>query len=112
MARYIDKEKLSEELEQHFDVTRGEDGRLLYSDHMCTGEDCDDLLKLVNNLPTADVEEVKHGIWLDDIQKVTTVAGVEFNGFVGYRCSLCGRREPSKEPYCNCGAKMDGGKAE
>lgn len=69
-------------------------------------------LKRLAELEKADVEEVKHAHWLDDIQKVTTVAGVEFNGFVGYRCSLCGRREPSKEPYCNCGAKMDGGKAD
>lgn len=60
----------------------------------------------------ADFEEVKHGEWIDDIQKITTVAGVDFNGIVGYKCSLCGRREGSKEPYCNCGAKMDGVKEE
>lgn len=23
-----------------------------------------------------------------------------------YKCSVCGRRESVKEPYCNCGAKM------
>ena len=62
--------------------------------------------------PTADVVEVKHGHWVDDIQKITTVAGVEYHGLVGYKCSLCGRREGSKEPYCNCGAKMDGVKEE
>lgn len=22
-----------------------------------------------------------------------------------YKCSVCGRREPTKEPYCNCGAR-------
>lgn len=55
----------------------------------------------------ADFVEVKHGHWIDDIQKITTVAGVECNGIVGYKCSLCGRHEGSKEPYCNCGAKMD-----
>lgn len=59
MARYIDADLLVEKLEQHFDVMRDEDGRLLYSDHICTGEDCDDLLKLVNAMPTADVVEVK-----------------------------------------------------
>ena len=27
-----------------------------------------------------------------------------------YKCSICGRWEKSdKQPYCNCGAKMDGG---
>ena len=70
------------------------------------------VLKILENEPTADVVEVKHGHWIDDIQKITTVAGVECNGLVGYKCSLCGRREGSKEPYCNCGAKMDGVKEE
>ena len=23
-----------------------------------------------------------------------------------YKCSVCGRRESVKEPYCNCGVKM------
>lgn len=23
-----------------------------------------------------------------------------------YKCSVCGRREPVKEPYCHCGVKM------
>ena len=23
-----------------------------------------------------------------------------------YKCSACGRREATKEPFCNCGAKM------
>ena len=55
----------------------------------------------------ADFIEVKHGRWIDDIQTITTVAGVDYNGLVGYKCSICGRREGSKEPYCNCGAKMD-----
>lgn len=26
----------------------------------------------------------------------------------GWQCSVCGRYEPSKEPYCNCGADMRG----
>lgn len=25
----------------------------------------------------------------------------------GYTCSICGRTEKEKEPYCHCGAKMD-----
>ena len=72
----------------------------------------DDLVDVFAEIPAADVAEVKHGHWIDDIQKITTVAGVDFNGIVGYKCSLCGRREGSKEPYCNCGAKMDGVKEE
>ena len=52
--------------------------------------------------------EVKHGEWIDDMKVISTVAGVEMKALVGYRCSLCGRPELHKEPYCNCGAKMDG----
>lgn len=59
--------------------------------------------------PNADVVEVKHGEWLDVIEEINnTCAGIAFKGFVGYKCSLCGRQEIRKEPYCHCGAKMDG----
>ena len=52
-------------------------------------------------------EEI-HGEWL------TRAATHWVNGSFGigsymYECSLCGRQELQKEPYCNCGAKMDGG---
>lgn len=70
--------------------------------------------KLVNQLitkhPTADVEEVKHGYWIDNFEKTTTVAGITKEFVIGYKCSVCGRKEISKEPYCNCGAKMDNAK--
>ena len=72
----------------------------------CTGEKCRQYK------PTADMVEVKHGEWLDCVETGTTVAGIKVSGFVGYKCSLCGRYEGKKEPYCNCGAKMDGGKVD
>lgn len=54
-------------------------------------------------IPSADVEEVRHGEW-----EYYTI------GVTSYReCSVCGENSPSgfKSPYCpNCGAKMDGGK--
>ena len=64
----------------------------------------------IDNLPSADVEEVRHGEW-----KPNTVVVVQFpDEYVtmnnGWKCSLCGRTERQKEPYCHCGAKMDGGK--
>lgn len=77
--RYIDADLLVEKLEQHFDVMRDEDGKLLYSDHVCTGEDCDDLLKLVNALPTVDIEEVvyckecKYCVLMDDEKTLACV---------------------------------------
>ena len=64
--------------------------------------------KAIENMPTADVAEVRHGEWVFDF---------ELDGFNFYNCSVCGRQENllSKEstaeyfPYCHCGAKMDGG---
>ena len=67
---------------------------------------------LLQKQPNADVVEVKHGEWLDNIKVISTVGMANIKAFVGYRCSVCGREEVAKEPYCNCGAKMDGGKAE
>lgn len=67
-----------------------------------------------NNFPAADVEEVRHGKWL-----ISDYDGVR--GFVDgklvyinpcYKCSVCGRKESEKEPYCHCGAKMDGKEGE
>ena len=67
------------------------------------------LLKRLAELENADVVEVKHGEWIDNYEKITTLGGngVPKEYLCGYKCSLCGRTEIGKEPYCNCGAKMD-----
>lgn len=54
------------------------------------------------NAPTVDAESVRHGEWI-------STALVDQKGRViveQYKCSLCGRHEYRKEPYCHCGAKM------
>lgn len=88
-----------------------------YSEHCFNSNDSrgqdisDRILDDVVALPTADVVEVKHGEWLDNIERVSSVgAGITKDYAIGYKCSLCGRTEICKEPYCNCGAKMRGGK--
>lgn len=58
--------------------------------------------------PTVDAVEVRHGEWRfkeyseDTYTNLTRV----------YECSLCGRTieclNEADEPYCHCGAKMDG----
>ena len=62
-----------------------------------------DCIVQLKSLPTADVEEVKHGKWI-----------AHYNGSFKpiYRCSVCNERligysDPNKVPYCHCGAKMD-----
>lgn len=72
--------------------------------------DCQNYESIIKQAPTADVVEVRHGEWLKTTV-VTTYDGNRDEDIV-YRCSLCGRQEPIQEPYCNCGAKMDGKKYE
>lgn len=56
-----------------------------------------------NLIPAADVAPVVHARWIARSDK----------GIISmthpYMCSRCWRVEMDKEPYCNCGAKMDGG---
>ena len=57
----------------------------------------------LDDIPTADVTEVKHGHWINDGYAC---------GDTQWTCSVCGEYEfrAGKRPYCcNCGAKMDEG---
>lgn len=61
----------------------------------------------IKEIPSADVAPVRHGWWITK-QKKDTFAGYLYS----YECSECGRVEKCKEPYCHCGAKMDGGEVD
>ena len=52
---------------------------------------------------TVDAVEVVHGRWIEDY-----VYAEDPHDRLRYKCSVCGRTKEYKEPYCNCGAKMDG----
>lgn len=58
---------------------------------------------MVSKAPAADVAPVVHARWITRSDK----------GIISmthpYMCSRCWRVEMDKEPYCSCGAKMDGG---
>ena len=60
-------------------------------------------LQMLEEIPAADVAPVVHARWITRSDK----------GIISmthpYMCSRCCRVEMNKEPYCNCGAKMDGG---
>lgn len=61
---------------------------------------------LLMSEPTADVQEVKHGVWID------TEAYTNHYGHI-YECSNCHKEVADdfivKHTYClHCGAKMDG----
>ena len=71
-------------------------------DHQHTGEP-GRARKLIEGAPAADVALVRHGRWIKAEQYVD-----EDGIHTQVRCSLCGRYEDEREPYCNCGARMDG----
>ena len=105
MPRLIDADALASVLEEWeekaCDGTEndGSDGttRVLHPVPTTTAE----MIDLIAAQATIVAEPVKHGRWVPvKLTRRTTE----------YKCSICGRWErTNKEPYCNCGAKMDGG---
>lgn len=108
MARYIDAEKLSKQIEDTY-----LDGDSALRFHADSNGDTligkMQVLDIIFDQPDADVEEVRHGEWIPLIQRkhwadTETVS----TNVVGFYCSLCGAEEKFKYRYCHCGAKMDG----
>lgn len=68
----------------------------------------DGAMSVVDVAPTLDLAPVVHGEWLPLEEPQWNCFGLVT---IGFRCSECGREVPyNNEPYCHCGAKMDGGK--
>lgn len=63
----------------------------------------DEIIDALENIPSADVAPVVHGRW------ISFLGGDHIMPERYYRCSSCGRVESRRQPYCHCGAKMDGG---
>lgn len=79
MSRYIDAFKLKKKLRE---IRQ----RSITIDRM---------LKIIDEQPTADVQEVRRGNWFD-------------KGSLSCRCSECGCKSNRESNFCpNCGAKMD-----
>ena len=99
MAEYIERDKV---LEMSYCTEA-----LTYDNPLIDAKSVVDVQD-IEALPVADVEEVRHGMWLH-LGEVEVAKAV-------YACSLCDRIEctdiDNLEPYCHCGAKMDGGKEE
>ena len=75
MSDLISKSALIDALKVHFDSFFREDGELLYSDHICTSDDVVDLIKLVENQPTAyDIDRV-----VEEIKTLKEYALAEYN---------------------------------
>lgn len=101
MSRYIDAEKLKCSIDSETDS--------IFDWDMTIEELYYNLCKLVDDEPTADVQEVKRGYWIPERDPD------ENNRIQCFHCSVCdddfhyiGAFVATK--YCpNCGARMDGG---
>lgn len=62
--------------------------------------------RAIESIPAADVRSVVRGRWIEHYEPYS--AGEEMvEAQYGYECSICGRWEYEKEPFCNCGAMME-----
>lgn len=94
MSRYIDAEKLKCSIDSETDS--------IFDWDMTIEELYYNLCKLVDDEPTADVQEVKHGYWQNKYRSGTTIK----EGVVSSCCDMWNNR---KSQFCpNCGARMDG----
>lgn len=106
MDEYIKKNALYEKIAQLEELARNrylDTPSLYHPMYMTQLKERTFFKQIITYFPTADVEPVRHGRWIEKQEKDT------FAGYLySYECSECGRVKQRKEPYCpNCGAKMD-----
>ena len=95
MVKYVDCEKAKEMFNRYFHNLQGSEAQIL----LC------DMKQAFLELPTADVQEVRHGRWVNESRLMY--------GPISAQCSVCElfsgtwlRNAPYK--HCpHCGAKMD-----
>lgn len=100
MSRYIDADALVEDIKRR---------RLIFKDtievHEALSAQGKAIRRAIDEAPTADVQEVRHGHWIIRYSKNVDHLG-EFLKYEGDFCSICGEMGDGK--YCSeCGAKMD-----
>ena len=98
MSRYIDADELEDELYEH------------EFSNWC---DKDEVSELIDNMPTADVAEVRHGHWI----RGRKICDIPNDSDYEWECSECYHTDVHNAKvqvdYCwHCGAKMDGEEQE
>lgn len=101
IAEYIKREALEKDLNIRLSALRGKNG---YYDHYTDG--FDECVDRVENFPAADVEEVKHGKWVEPHwRNSVSCANCSICGAEAYHYDFHGVQKTYR--YCpNCGAKM------
>jgi hypothetical protein len=109
MKEYIEREEAIKELELKFTrLALGKTADEYEEEYKVGGIDARRIdIDTIKNLPTADVEPVRHGRWLDMYSFDAHYQPI-------YQCSECGKQVAdnyiSCHKYClHCGAKMDRG---
>lgn len=97
MAEYIEREKAIKKFENYCADCEDEGD-------IRTAQVFEDCVYELRDIPAADVATVVHRKRLKEVYRDSY--GADWTRYV---CRLFGRVEIKKEPYCNCGAKMDGG---
>ena len=101
--KYIDADALLNKMQERYSAL----ARDYNGDSETYAMGFSDAIEFLENAPTADVEEVRHGEWIYEGHH-------EMMGHV-FRCSICERwmftNSPKHVvedyPYCHCGAKME-----
>lgn len=92
--KYVDFDTMLRKIESllFYENACGEDFNLGYDKAIF------DTLKIFDEQPTADVQEVRHGRWKERMSTLSSV-----------KCSECGNSYEYDTAYCpSCGARMEG----
>ena len=106
MPRYIDADTLKDKMFNYYDCVNLNGGKNNYKGETLMSYEVVDMIEnCIDNAPTADVQEVKHGHWIEQA-KIKKDGEVRL---VHWQCSLCGCfLGTNTANYCPaCGAKMD-----
>jgi predicted RNA-binding Zn-ribbon protein involved in translation (DUF1610 family) len=107
--RLIDANALRERMFSYYGCVNEKSSKEYYRGETLMNYEVADMIEdCIDNAPTVDAVEVKHGRWTINTDDFTPA----------YRCSVCGYNKPmiagervsqGAMNYCpNCGAKMDG----
>lgn len=108
MSRYIDADVLKDKMFNYYDCVNRNTGKGNYKGETLMNYEVADMIEdCIDNAPTADVEEVRHGKWI--------YRGNNWKMEHVFECSVCERWlftnstecVVEEYPYCHCGAKME-----